>query len=102
MPATVPALPPAIDTATPSVNERKSSDTHRGLVLLNLETIERDETAFLGESTTLDDYALPGAEANTDPSDFELEPNGRRAWPGGRSLADKWHRRPETPAPNPS
>ncbi len=44
------------------------SDPQQGFVLINLERIERGETPMVGISTTLDEDAAAGADANTDPS----------------------------------
>jgi hypothetical protein len=44
------------------------SDPQRGFVLMNLERLERGEAPMVGISTTLDEYAAAGADANTDPS----------------------------------
>jgi hypothetical protein len=59
------------------VNWASLTDTQQGFVLLNLERIERGETPFLGESATLDGYAMEGAVANTDP-----DPSGEVEWSG--------------------
>jgi hypothetical protein len=64
------------------------TDTQRGFVLLNLERIERGETPFLGESTTLDGYAMQGAEANTDPTPPDNADWSGSNWFGGTDSTD--------------
>jgi len=60
------------------------SDPQQGFVLINLERIERSEIPMVGISTTLDEDAAAGADANTDPSVFPITDGvGGSIWSGG-------------------
>jgi hypothetical protein len=62
--------------------------TEQAFVLLDLERLERGETPFLGDSGTLDAYAMQGAEANTDPDPGEGVNGLGSNWFGGTDSRD--------------
>ena len=60
------------------------TDPQRGFVLMNLERVERNETPIVGISTTLDNYAAEGADADTDPPvSFITDGVGGSIWDSG-------------------
>lgn len=61
-------------------NWAELTDTQRGFVLINLDRIERGQSAILGISTSLDGYAMQGADADTDPD--PSIPSGDGEWFG--------------------
>jgi hypothetical protein len=64
------------------------SDPEKGFVLMNLERIERKETPIVGISTTLNNYAAEGADANTDPPvSFISDGVGGSIWASGSFVA---------------
>lgn len=63
-------------------NWRRLSTTWRGFVLIELERIERREQPIVGISRKLDENAMQGAKANTDPS------GGASIWSSGDFVDD--------------
>jgi hypothetical protein len=69
-------------------NWSQLSDIQRGFVMINLERIERGETPVIGESSTLDGYAMDGAIKDTDPDPPDSADWLGSNWYGGTDQED--------------
>ena len=76
-----------LDPLVVPTNWSQLSDTQQGFVLLNLERLARGETPLQGDSSTLDGYAMDGAQANDDPDPNSGSWTGSN-WYGGTDSAD--------------